>query len=132
MGHECINPPDLPTPATYSHVVVATGSRLVFVAGQEPEDQHGNLVGSGDLATQARQVFDNLGRALAAAAARPEQVTKITVYVVGYRREVLPVIEAARVTLFGDHKPADTIVGVTDLARPGYLLEVDAVAVVDG
>ena len=102
MAHECINPSDLPTPPTYSHVVVATGSRLVFVAGQEPEDQQGNLVGSGDLAAQARQVFDNLGRALAAAAARPEQVTKITIYVVGYRHDVLPVIEAARVTLFGD------------------------------
>ena len=131
MPHECINPPDLPTPSTYSHVVVATGSRLVFVAGQEPEDAQGKLVGSGDLAAQARQVFDNLGVALAAAGARPDQVTKITIYVVGYRREVLPVIEAARGTLFGDHLPADTIVGVTALARPGYLLEVDAVAVVD-
>jgi hypothetical protein len=46
---ELINPEDLPTPPTYTHVVVATGSRLVFVAGQEPEDEQGNLVGAGDL-----------------------------------------------------------------------------------
>jgi len=45
MTLECINPEDLPTPATYTQVVVATGSRLVFVAGQEPDDEHGNLVG---------------------------------------------------------------------------------------
>jgi enamine deaminase RidA (YjgF/YER057c/UK114 family) len=65
MTLECINPEDLPTPLTYTQVVVAAGSRLVFVTGQEPEDEHGNLVGPGDLAVQARQVFANLGRALA-------------------------------------------------------------------
>ena len=49
MTLECINPEDLPTPLTYTQVVVATGSRLVFVAGQEPEDVHGNSVAPGDL-----------------------------------------------------------------------------------
>lgn len=53
-------PQDLPTPLTYTQVVVATGNRLVFVAGQEPEDEHGNLVGRGDLAVQARQVVAKL------------------------------------------------------------------------
>src|SRR5260370_31724457 len=90
MALECINPEDLPTPLTYAQVGVATGSRLVFVAGQEPEDEHGNLVGPGDLAVQARQVFANLGRALAAADARPDQVTKITIFVAGYRRDDCP------------------------------------------
>jgi len=132
MTLECINPKDLPTPQTYTQVIVATGNRLVFVAGQEPEDIHGKLVGRGDLAAQARQVFSNLGRALAAAGAAPKQVTKITIYVVNYRRdEHLPIIEAARVTLFGDHKPVDTLVGVVALS-PDYLIEVDAIAVVDG
>jgi enamine deaminase RidA (YjgF/YER057c/UK114 family) len=128
--HELINPDDLPTPQTYTHVVVATGSRLVFVAGQEPEDEHGDLVGRGDLAAQARQVFANLGRALAAAGARPEQVAKITIFVANYRREQLPIIEAGRVGLFGDHKPADTLVGVETLSNPDFLIEVDAIAVV--
>jgi enamine deaminase RidA (YjgF/YER057c/UK114 family) len=131
MTLECINPEDLPTPLTYTHVIVATGSRLVFVAGQEPEDRQGNLVGPGDLAVQARQVFANLGRALAAGGARPEQVTKITIFVVNYRREYLPVIEEARVALFGDHKPTDTLVGVAALSRPEFLIEVEAIAVID-
>jgi enamine deaminase RidA (YjgF/YER057c/UK114 family) len=108
MTLQCINPKDLPTPQTYTQVVVATGAKLVFIAGQEPEDVDGKLVDRGDLATQARQVFANLGRALAAAGARPAQVTKITIYVVNYNRdECLPIIEKARVALFGDHKPAD-------------------------
>ena len=127
---ECINPPDLPTPPTYSHVVIATGTKLVFVAGQEPEDEAGNLVGDGDLAAQARQVFANVGRALVAAGARPDQVAKITIYVVDYRHEHLPVIEAARVAVFGDHKPADTLLGVEKLSRSEYLIEVDAFAVI--
>jgi enamine deaminase RidA (YjgF/YER057c/UK114 family) len=103
----------------------------VFIAGQEPEDADGNLVGPGDLAAQARQVFANLGRALAAGGARPGQVAKITIYVVHHRPEHLPVIEQARIGLFGAHKPADTVVGVETLAGPGYLIEVDAIAVTD-
>jgi enamine deaminase RidA (YjgF/YER057c/UK114 family) len=128
---QLINPEGLPTPATYTHVIIATGTTMVFIAGQEPEDAHGNLVGPGDLATQARQVFANLGRSLAAAGARPGQVAKITIYVVHHRPEHLPVIEQARAELFGDHKPADTVVGVETLARPEYLIEVDAIAVTD-
>jgi enamine deaminase RidA (YjgF/YER057c/UK114 family) len=104
----------------------------VFIAGQEPEDAHGNLVGPGDLAVQARQVFANLGRGLAAAGAGLRQVAKITIYVVHHRPEYLPVMEEARQGLFGDHKPADTVVGVETLAQPEYLIEVDAIAVTDG
>jgi enamine deaminase RidA (YjgF/YER057c/UK114 family) len=132
MTLDCINPPGLPTPQTYTHVVVATGSRLVFVAGQEPEDEDGNIVGPGDLATQARHVFANVGRALAAAGAAPNQVAKITIYVVQHRPEFLPVIEEGRVALFGEHKPVDTLIGVETLSRPEYLIEVDAIAVIDG
>ncbi|MCX8476043.1 MAG: RidA family protein [Sphingomonas sp.] len=131
MALQCINPTDLPVPQTYSQVVVATGSKLVFISGQEPEDLDGKLVGRGDLATQARQVFANLGRALAAAGAAPAQVTRITIYVVDYDRDAcLPIIENARIGLFGDHKPADVVLGVTSLS-PDYLIEVDAIAVID-
>ena len=129
MTLELINPEELPTPASYTHVIVATGSRLVFVAGQVADDAQGNLVGHGDLAAQARQAFANVGRSLAAAGARPEQVAKLTIYVVHHRPEYLPDISEARMAVFGDHKPADTLVGVETLAEPGYLIEVEAIAV---
>jgi enamine deaminase RidA (YjgF/YER057c/UK114 family) len=87
MTLECINPKDLPTPEMYTQVVVATGSRLVFVSGQQPEDIHGKLVGDGDFAAQARLAFGNLDRGLAATGARPEQVCKITIYIVDYKRD---------------------------------------------
>jgi enamine deaminase RidA (YjgF/YER057c/UK114 family) len=129
MGIECVNPAGLPVPTEYSHVVIATGSRLVFVAGQVAEDGEGTVIGPGDIAVQARQAFANVGRVLAAAGARPEQVTKITIFVARYRREYLLAIEAGRVALFGEHKPADTLIGVEALSRSEYLIEVDAVAV---
>ena len=131
MTLELINPEDLPTPESYTQVVAATGSRLVFVAGQVAEDAQGNLVGPGDLAAQARQAFANVGRCLAAAGAGPEQVARITIYVVRHRPEYIPEISEARIAVFGDHKPADTLLGVDTLAEPGYLIEVEAIAVVD-
>src|SRR5262245_36096990 len=131
MPLECINPDDLPIPKMYTQVVVATGSRLVFVSGQQPEDINGKLVGHGDFAAQARLAFGNLGRALRAAGARPEQVCKITIYIVDYERdEHAPIIEEAQVSLFGGHKPANVIVGVA-IMSPGYLIEVDAIAVIE-
>lgn len=131
MTLELINPEGLPTPQSYTHVIAATGSRLVFVAGQLSEDAQGDLVGSGDLAAQAQQAFANVGKALAAAGATPEQVAKITIYVVGHRPEYLPAISEARIAVFGDHRPTDVLVGVETLFEPGYLIEVEAIAVVD-
>jgi enamine deaminase RidA (YjgF/YER057c/UK114 family) len=131
MAFERINPADLARPETYSHVVVATGSRLVFIAGQVAEDGEGRIVGAGDLAAQARQAFGNVGRALAAANARPDEVAKLTIFVAGLQDEHLPAIEAARAALFGDHKPADALIGVATLAHPGCLIEVEAIAVTD-
>jgi enamine deaminase RidA (YjgF/YER057c/UK114 family) len=128
---ELINPVDLPTPSSYHQVAVATGSRLVFVSGQVSEDVEGNLVGTGDFALQARTAFANVGRALAAAGARPDQVARITIYVAGHRPELLPLISEARIAVFGDHRPADTLLGVATLAEPGYLIEVEAIAVTE-
>jgi enamine deaminase RidA (YjgF/YER057c/UK114 family) len=131
MTLELINPEDLPTPESYTHVAAATGGRLVFIAGQVAEDAQGNLVGAGDLAAQARQAFANLGRCLAAGGARPDQVARITIYVVQHVPEYLPAISEARIAVFGDHKPADTLLGIETLAYPGYLIEIEAIAVVD-
>ena len=126
-----INPSDLSTPQSYTHVIAATGSRLVFVAGQVADDPQGDMVGPGDLAVQARQAFANVGRALAAAGVRPERVAKLTIYVVKHRVEYLSAISDARIAVFGEHRPTDVLLGVDTLAEPGYLIEVEAIAVAD-
>jgi hypothetical protein len=56
---------------------------------------------------------------------------KLTIFVANCRREHLAMIEEGRIALFGDHKPTDTLVGVAALTNPDYLLEVDAMAVID-
>ena len=128
---ECVNPSGLVRPQTYTQVVVATGTRLVFVAGQVAEDARGELVGAGDLRAQARRAFANVGTALEAAGARPEDVAKLTIFVAGLQQAHLPVIAEARAAVFGDHKPADSLIGVQVLAHPGSVIEVEATAVVD-
>jgi enamine deaminase RidA (YjgF/YER057c/UK114 family) len=130
MGVESLNPPGLPEPRGYSQVVVARGSRTVYVAGQVALDGEGNVVAPGDVVGQARQAFANVRTALEAAGATIADVAKVTWYVVGYRAELLPELAAARREVLGDHAPASTLVGVQSLAMPEYLVEVEATAVI--
>jgi enamine deaminase RidA (YjgF/YER057c/UK114 family) len=131
MGLERLNPAELPVPRGYSQVVVARGSRTVYVAGQVAADADGKVVAPGDVVGQARQAFVNLRTALEAAGATIADVARVTWYVVGYRAELLPELAAARREVFGDHAPASTLIGVESLATPEYLVEAEAVAVID-
>jgi enamine deaminase RidA (YjgF/YER057c/UK114 family) len=115
----------------YSHVVVASGTRTIYTAGQVPIDAQGALVGAGDLAAQVTQAMRNVGLALAAAGATYADIVKITTYVVGYEPEHRVVIGRARAPFFaGMAPPASTLVGVAALALPEWLVEIEAVAVV--
>ena len=127
-----LTPKGLFKPAVFTQVVVATGRRMVFISGQVSMDAGGNLVAEGDLAGQAKQVYANLKAALDGAGAKPTDVAKLTTYVVGYRPELLPVMGAARTAVLGTADlPASTLVGVQALAQPGYLIEVEAIAIID-
>jgi enamine deaminase RidA (YjgF/YER057c/UK114 family) len=103
---------------------------MVFIAGQYPEDPSGKLVGQGDMAKQAAQAFANLGLALRAAGAQPQDVTRLGIYVAKYKREYLEMIDPGRRAVFGDHHPTDVLLGVETLAHPEYLIEVEAIAVI--
>jgi enamine deaminase RidA (YjgF/YER057c/UK114 family) len=131
MTQRKLNPPELPAPTGYSQVVVAAGSRMVFVAGQVALDREGAPVAPGDVVGQAHQAFANMRTAIEAAGAAIDDVTKITWYVVGYRPEWLPELAAARNEVLGGHLPASTLVGVSALAQPHFLVEVEAVAVIN-
>ena len=121
----------LPNPG-YSHVVVASGRRMIYTAGQVPIDEHGNVVGAGDLAAQAVQAMRNVGLALAAAGASYADIVKITTYVVNYRPEHRAVIGKARAPFFANRTPpASTLVGVAALALPEWIVEIEAIAVAD-
>jgi enamine deaminase RidA (YjgF/YER057c/UK114 family) len=132
MGLQRLTPAGLFKPAAYTQVVLAQGRRMAFIAGQVSIDAEGKLVAPGDFAGQVKQVFANLGTALKGAGATPADVTKITIYVVNYKPELRPLLGEARSTLFGATAlPASTLVGVQALAEPGFLIEIEAVAVLD-
>lgn len=127
-----LRPQGLQNNPAYSHVVVASGARTLYISGQVALDENGALVGAGDLGAQTTQVMHNLAKALAAAGATFADVVKITTYVVGYRPAQRAVISAARTPFFpAGQPPASTLVGVEALAAPGWLIEIEATAVID-
>lgn len=122
-----LNPEGLSAPTGYSHVAVTHG-RLAHISGQVALNAAGEMVGRGDLAAQAEQVFVNLETALASVGAGWAQVAKIVTYVVGATPEMVAVVREARRRHLGDGPyPASTLVGVTSLVHPDMLVEIEAV-----
>ncbi|MFD5460596.1 RidA family protein [Streptomyces olivaceus] len=114
--------------AQYSHVVLGTG-RFVAVSGQLALDADGRVVGEGDAAAQARQVFENLRRCLTSAGATFDDVVKLTYFVTDMAH--MGAIRAARAApLSDDRQPAASAVQVGGLVRPEFLMEIEAFAVV--
>jgi enamine deaminase RidA (YjgF/YER057c/UK114 family) len=117
---------------SFSQVVAGAGTRTVYTAGQVSIDEHGAVIGLGDLGAQTAQAMRNVGLALAAAGAGYADIVKITTYVVNYKPEHRTAIGLARAPFFSDGPPpASTLVGVSALALPDWLVEIEAVAVVD-
>jgi reactive intermediate/imine deaminase len=110
----------------YTDAVVA--GDLLFVSGLVGVDRHGALVGGDDVAAQARQVFANMRAVLDEAGCRFEDVVKVTVYLTDV--DDRPKINPARQEVFGDARPASTLVEVSRLAVPGAKVEIDAVALI--
>jgi reactive intermediate/imine deaminase len=119
----------LPEPMSHYTDAVQAGD-LLFVSGCIPVDEHGRLIGGEDVVAQARQVFANIGRVLAVAGASFDDVVKVNVYLTDIADR--PLINPVREEVFGDARPASTLVEVSRLALPGARLEVDAVASVHG
>ena len=126
-----INPEGLYANPAFSQVISVEGpTRTVYVGGQNAIDGSGNIVGQGDVRAQARQVFENLEIALGAAGAKLEHVVKWTIYVV----EGQPPEAGFEVfqEVWGNRgaPPTLSVVFVSGLANPGFLMEVEAIAVV--
>jgi enamine deaminase RidA (YjgF/YER057c/UK114 family) len=121
------NPPALAPPTGYSHVAEIRGGRLICIAGQVAQDRQGDIVGIGDLAAQAEQVFDNLRAALAAIGCTPANIAKLTVFT--RDMTAIAAYRPARDRFFaGTTPPAITLVEVAKLFREGLLLEIEAIA----
>ena len=129
MSAEYLNPPTLSAPpgAMYSQAVRVSAGETLYISGQVARDQAGKLVGEGDVVAQYRQVWNNIGLALAAVGLRHEHLVKTTTYVVGEAN--IPPIRAVRKELAPAKAPTSTMLVVPALAIPGALVEIEAVAV---
>ncbi|MDR0599498.1 MAG: RidA family protein [Treponema sp.] len=132
MEITAINPPALAQPRGYSQMITVSGARkTVYIGGQDAIDKNGELVGEGDLGKQTEQILINIENALAAINGTFENVVKMTVYIVqGYDPRIG---FAAFQHKFGVLKrpPVITVVFVAGLGSPKWLVEIDAIAVLE-
>ena len=122
---ERINPAGMTQPTAYTHVV--RHENLLFIAGQVSTDGDGNVIGEGDMRAQVRQVHENLKAVLASQGADFGNVTKITIYTT----DIDAYIETGDVRreYWTEGAPASTLVQIERLARPVFLVEIEATAI---
>ena len=129
------NPDGLPKIDVYRQVAIASGSKLVFIAGQVAWDADGATVGAGDLAAQVEQCYLNIAAALAEAGGSFGDVAKLTFYVVDWTPDKMPPllegVSRAAAKLGITPVPPTTLIGVAALDVPEHLVEIEATAVLD-
>ena len=127
MKRTAYQPPDVFVPAgkTYSHGIIVEAGRTLYVAGQTSRDLQGNIVCKGDAAGQTRQTLENMKRVIEGAGGRMEDVAKTTVFItdIKYRDAVGQV----RKEFFKGEPPANTLLVITGLADPAFLVEIEAI-----
>src|SRR5215471_12815041 len=127
-----LNPPELGAPPGYSQIVEVQASRMIFIAGQTSLDRNGELVGRNDFAAQAAQVFRNLSAALQSVGCTASNLVKLTVFL--RNMDNLSTYREARNRFFATTTPpaapAVTLVEVSNLHGPDFMIEIEAIAAV--
>ena len=134
MPKEYVNPNSLfpSLPHGFSQVVIASGRKMVFVSGQTAWDIQKNIVGGDSVLEQARQAFRNLEKAMESAGGTLKDVIALRIYVVDYQAESGTAVGIALREFFSaENPPAITWIGVSALADPEFLIEIEATAVLD-
>jgi enamine deaminase RidA (YjgF/YER057c/UK114 family) len=127
-----IDPEGLLRNDTFTQVAISSESKTVYPSGQVSIDEHGGVVGAGDLAAQTRQAMINLRTALQASGAGIADIVKTTTFVVRLTPEQREVITNAKKPFWdGRGPPPSALIGVSALAQSEWLVEIEAVAVID-
>ncbi len=119
------NPEGMTQPTGYHHLVKA--GNLMFIAGQVALDGDGNVVGEGDMVAQVRQVLENMKTVLASEGADFSNVVKINIFTTDIDR--FRAASDVRREYFRENPPASTLVQIERLARPVFLVEIEAIAI---
>jgi enamine deaminase RidA (YjgF/YER057c/UK114 family) len=133
MPFELLNPKGLERPVGYAHVAKVTGGNIVYVAGQAPFDENGQVVGKGDFVVQFAQVIRNLKTAVEAAGGHPDQYAVLTIYITNLQAYLNDKNALGGVyrEVFGKYFPAITLVQVGSLYNPDCMVEISGIAVID-
>ncbi len=133
MKKETLNPPSLFDSRQYgfSQIVGTNPGKMIFISGQVAWDENQNLVGENDLAKQTQKSIDNLKIALETAGGTLEHVVMLRIYKVNYQQEDGATISQVLKENFGtEHPPASTWLSVSGLANEGFMIEIEAQAVI--
>lgn len=129
MQVDYINPDGLQKPRGYTQVISVKGAhRTVYVGGQDAVNEKGETVGKGSLKAQTGQVLGNIEKALAAVDAKPENLVKLTIYLVAGQNPSEGFTAFQQWWRNRPNPPVITVVFVAALGNPDWLVEVDAVA----
>jgi 2-iminobutanoate/2-iminopropanoate deaminase len=134
MPKEYVNPNSLFPSLShgFSQVVVASGRKMLFISGQTAWDARKNIVGGDSVLEQARQAFRNLETAIEATGGTLKDVVALRIYIVNYQAESATAVRTALRQFFSaQNPPASTWIGVSALAVPEFLIEIEATAVLD-
>jgi enamine deaminase RidA (YjgF/YER057c/UK114 family) len=134
MPKQHVNPNNLfaSLPHGFSQVVIASGRKMVFISGQTAWDARKNVVGGDSVLEQARQAFRNLEKAMEAAGGTLKDIVALRIYVVNYQAESGTAVGTVLREFFSQQNPpASTWIGVSALAVPEFLIEIEATAVLD-
>lgn len=129
IHRENINPKAIHDPIGYTHVTIPKGKKVIFLSGQVAWDKNLNVVELGNLEQQTRTVYRNIEHALKEVGATWDHIAKTTIYTT--MPDEYEIIGKVTAEFFGDTPPpAQTIVGVTGLALPEFLIEIEATVVI--
>lgn len=131
-NRELINPPGLAAPRGFSHGVLVTGGRLLFLAGQDASDAQGRIVAPGELVAQFEQVLRNLTAVVEAAGGQATDIVELTIFVKSRDTYVAQLKALGQVyrRVFGDYYPAMALFEVSGFFQPDALVEIKGAAVV--
>ncbi len=123
-----MNPSGIADPSPSGFTAVVKAGNTVYIAGMVAQDENGNVIGAGDAEAQTRQIWRNIEVAVSAAGGSLADIVKTTTYVTGI--EHAGAVRAVRGELFPSNPPTSTLLVVSELANPAYVVEIESVAVV--
>ena len=134
MSKQYLNPDSL-FPSVqhgFSQIVVASGRKMVFISGQTAWDVHKKIIGGDDLIEQAKQALRNVQAAIEATGGTLNDIVFLRIYIVNYQPQNAEAVSIALIEFFSStNPPASTWIGVSALAVPEFLIEIEATAIFD-